>query len=289
MNAIHRYYHTKYCWSDAVLFDIDWAARDKASKKLRKWKFVTKLSCEWLPTNHRLHLIEGIPPDCALCGQDETVDHLFCCPCRIAFHAQFVTQLQAKLQELRTPPDITQLILDNISKNIHTPDHIPPDPHPQTNIGWLMFRRGFISKHFSSNTPRHWTNQMASFLLSNAHDLWTARCNENNLSRTERESAHVKNRMRAKIEELYQLASYLPQDLQSKFIPDPLESFLKKHLRHSLLIWYATTKPALQACLRRTTIHNDISRLPPDHPSNKRIPPDGPDTASPSPHIVLQV
>jgi hypothetical protein len=38
-------------------------------------------------------------------------------------------------------------------------------------------------------------------------------------------------------------------------------------------LWYASTKPAIQACIHRLPIRNDASRLSPIHPANMRIPP----------------
>jgi hypothetical protein len=287
-NDIHLYYQKKYSWTPAILSDIDWISREKASRKLRKWKFVTQLSCGWLPTNARLHLIEGILPDCPLCGTIETVDHLFCCPGRKTFHSSFCQQLESKLQELRTPPHITQLICDSLALAHNTSPSCTLQHHSQTSIGWSMFRRGFISKQFIPDTPPHWNTRMAIFLLSSTYDLWKSRCHDNNILRSERESDHVKHRMRAKVEELYQLAAQLPRTLQHQFTPEPIEDFLKSHLRHSILTWYAMTKPALQACIRRTKIRHDNSRLAPNHPSNYRIPPDS-TIPSPLPHPVLQV
>jgi glycine dehydrogenase subunit 2 len=47
-------FHIKRYFEDnKIIKDIDWIAREKATKKIRRSKFTTKLSCEWLPTNAR--------------------------------------------------------------------------------------------------------------------------------------------------------------------------------------------------------------------------------------------
>jgi hypothetical protein len=267
------YYSQKFKWPPSTTTDIDWDAREKAATKLKRWKFTLKLSCAWLPTNHHLHQIEGIAPSCSLCSQDETIDHLFLCPGRHSFRATYMQQLRATLQDLRTPFEITSLICTQVTHLFDNTTSIAPN-HPQTNIGWTMFLRGFLSVAFRSRTPKYWSQRINLFLLAQAHALWTERCDQNNAVKIGRESLHVRNRLRAKVQELYDLADPLPATIHNQYLPQPMEDFLSLHPRNSILLWYATTKPALVACLRRFQVGNDKSRLPPCHPSNEGIPPD---------------
>jgi hypothetical protein len=251
---------------------IDWEAREKAAIKLRRWKFMTQLSCEWLPTNHHLHKVEGISPDCALCSEDETIEHIFCCEHRAMYHASFHTKLRSFLSDIKTPHHIITLICSNTPM---APISFPREGnHPQTHIGWNMFLRGFIATAFRPVTPKYWSSRLCFFLLTQAHELWKQRCNENNHTKIQRESEHLRNRMRAKAEEVYTLAHPLPPHIQQRFLPDHIDQFLQMHTSNSILLWYASTKPAIQACLLRLQISNDASRLSPIHPTNVRIPPD---------------
>jgi hypothetical protein len=269
---IHKYYSQKFSWSDSTISSIDWDARIKAATKLRRWKFITQLSCEWLPTNHHLHTVEGISPRCALCSTDETVDHIFQCTHRQVYQDMFQTNLQSLLSDLKTPPDLANLICHNIRRTIaQTPHH---GPHPQANIGWQMFLRGFITTAFRPLTPKYWSSRLCFFLLTQAHNLWKQRCTENNDTKINRESTHLRNRMRAKVEEVYNLSQSLPPHIQHRFLPEPMEHFLQAHPSNSILLWYSSTKPAIQACISRLHIRNDASRLSPLHPSNMRTPPD---------------
>jgi hypothetical protein len=272
---ILEYYSQKFQWPFSTTTNIDWEARDKAATKLKRWKFVLKLSCAWLPTNSHLHQIEGIMPACCLCSQDETIDHLFFCPGRQLFREKYMQQLRATLQDLKTPLDLTSTICTQVT---HLFDNTPPTApnHPQTSIGWNMLLRGFLSTNFRSTTPKYWSQRFSHFLLTQAHALWKERCVQNNLIKIGRESLHVRNRMQAKVQELYDLAAPLPTTVQQQYLPQPMTEFLSLHPRNSILFWYATTKPALAACLRRFLLDNDRSRLPPNHPSNHGIPPDKP-------------
>jgi hypothetical protein len=272
---ISTYYQQKYKWDQATYDDIDWISQEKASNKLNRSKFVTKLSCDWLPTNYRLNLVEGISPQCALCCEIETNDHLFCCPARTTYRTKFHTSLQEKLAELKTPLHITNLILTALSR---LPQDIDIDllPHSQNSIGWNKFLKGFISQQFRSETPQYWPLRITFFLLSQAHNLWLQRCDENTQKNNgATDSQHLKNRMRAKITEIYSLASHLPPEITAQILPTTAEDFFQSHRSHAVTTWYLHTKPAIQACLRRHNIHNDLSRLSPNHPTNIRVPPDG--------------
>jgi hypothetical protein len=284
---ITEYYSQKFHWPTSITNTIDWEARDKAAIKLKRWKFVIKLSCAWLPTNSHLHTVEGIMPSCCLCTQDETIDHLFLCPERHAFRATYLQQLRTHLQNLKTPPDVTSTICTHV-REVFASALPSATNHPQTSIGWNMFLRGFLSVAFRSHTPRYWSQRLTFFLLTQAHALWIDRCTQNNTVKVGRESLHVRNRMRAKVQELYSLAAALPSHIQTKFLPQPMEEFFSAHPCHSILLWYTTTKPALIACTRRLELGYDRSRLPPDHPLTEGIPPDKPNLPSRS-HSVPQV
>jgi hypothetical protein len=270
-----EYYSTKFQWPSHITHNIDWEAREKAAAKLQRWKFVVKLSCAWLPTNSHLHKVEGISPSCCLCTQDETIDHLFLCPSRHLFRDSYLQQLRAKLQDLITPPAITETICTQVEA-LFTQTQPSDHTHPQMLIGWNMFLRGFMSIDFRPHTPRYWSQRLISFLLTQAHALWIERCTQKNTAKIGRESIHVRNRMRAKVTELYELAESLPTSLRTKYLPQAMEEFLSLHPRNSILLWYTTTKPALLACTRRLQLGNDRSRLPPDHPSKEGVPPDKP-------------
>jgi hypothetical protein len=150
-----------------------------------------------------------------------------------------------------------------------------------------MFMRGFVSSDFRLQTPKYWSSRLSFFLLKNAHDLWKQRCHDNNSNKQDHESSHVKNRMRAKVSEVYDLAAALPKNIQDKFLPVPMEEFLQSHPKNSILLWYPPTKAAISASLRRFVL-NDASRLSPNHPINVRVPPDG-QTVPPLSHLVPQV
>jgi hypothetical protein len=280
------YYSAKFSWPPHLQQAIDWDAREKGATKLKRWKFVTKLSCDWLATNHHLHKVEGIPNECSLCSSDETLDHMFCCANRTKFHTDYLASLTAKLSELKTSTEISTLIYRNVEIFLTSKSNSFAQ-HPQTEIGWNMFLRGFISTCFKTQTPKYWSSRMAFFLLQHAHELWKQRCDDNNTTKLARESIHTKNRMRAKVEELYTLASRIPATTQTKLLPVPMEEFILTHNASSILLWYSNTKPAISACIRRLLV-NDASRLPPNHPSNIRVPPDG-HTIFPLPHSLPQV
>jgi hypothetical protein len=285
---IHSYYSTKFKWSPSTMDDIDWIAREKASTKLNRWKFITKLSCEWLPTNYRLHQVEGINPACPLCSQPETIDHMFQCSHRHEFHSQFISKLNHKLNELKTPDHLKHTICQNCLIFQQNGSHLSSPTHSQTTLGWNMFFRGFISLNMQLDTPKNWSTRLVQFLLSHATELWKIRCDDNNKCKLNNESMHQKTRMQAKAEELYALAEPLPASIRTRFLPLPISEFLRTHRACSILTWYTLTKPALQACITRFNLQNDRSRLPPNHPANTRIPPDKP-VHLPMPHFLPQV
>ena len=116
---------------------------------------------------------------------------------------------------------------------------------------------------------------MAKFFIQEAHDIWILRNINNNRDKLMNKSLHLHNRMRAKVEKIYNLASERTPDIRLKLLPEPLENFLSKHNSNTIIHWYDMTKPAIKSCIRRMEILNDCERLPPNHPENTRIPPDG--------------
>ena len=129
--------------------------------------FLTRLVHRWLPVGKRLLLYCAHFGHCPTCANRtlETTQHLFHCPCRQAWRAEFNHGLRTSLRIFHTSTDLTNEILTNCDDWLHS--RPPSISSPQNNIGWEQFLYGFI--------PVEWVNQQSLYLstLIQAPDRYT--------------------------------------------------------------------------------------------------------------------
>ena len=181
-------------WTQDTVESIDWVAHHRALKRVdwNKKVFILKLSHRWLPTGAKMLTWKKQSHDeCKLCKHSETNDHLFQCPQRGIWRADFLDKLRKHLDGFRTAADIRTTILKNV-KGWLNGDTIPVEHSVQDGIGWRGFIRGFVSVEFSKLQDQFyrdqhlsareysgalWSQRLIEFLWREIHILWKA-CNK---------------------------------------------------------------------------------------------------------------
>ena len=195
--AIHEkemddYLRERNEWTQDTVEGIDWTAHHRALKRVdwNKKVFILKLSHRWLPTGTKMLTWKKQSHDeCKLCKTSEIYDHLFLCPQRGIWRAEFLDKLRKHLDGFRTAADIRTTIMKNV-KGWLNGDTKPMEHSVQDGIGWRGFIRGYISVEFSEMQERFyrdqhlcvrdfsgvlWSQRLIEFLWREAHCLWKAR------------------------------------------------------------------------------------------------------------------
>ena len=177
---------------------MDWNAHGRALKKLHQHRpTIIKYIHQILPLGDRTHKYDRkYPPHCPSCGApNENLVHFWNCQAstRINWRRQFLRELNQKLIDLRTGPEVRNLlvaklraVLDGVPTNT-----IPVEPqlaeiaNQQDQIGWEQIMRGRFGWAWNDH-PRtqpgqseqhagHWTTEVISFILEQWRKLWDTR------------------------------------------------------------------------------------------------------------------
>jgi hypothetical protein len=110
---LREYYMAKHEWTQSTYHQVNWREFGRARKRNRKIeRYVTKLCCNWLPTNDRMHLTEGISDECRSCGEEETNDHLFSCHGQATWRKEFYKRLYKHLVQTTTESFLIAVIMN---------------------------------------------------------------------------------------------------------------------------------------------------------------------------------
>ena len=191
-SELRDYYIQKHGWSKTVYHFINWKEFGRARKRNEKIsRYVTKLCCNWLPTNDRLHLTEGISDARKICGEEERNDHIFTCNGQSQWRLEFYKRLYKHLLKTTTE---SSLIAAAIMQGMrwHYEDHEPTVPiqdEKQQAIGWNRLFRGWIDKSWQQwqeshiqrtfpedgkrrDTAKMWSVYLIDFMLDEGHQRW---------------------------------------------------------------------------------------------------------------------
>ena len=150
-----------------------------------------------LPLGARVHRYDKkYPPQCASCrNATETQEHFWRCqtPARITWRRKFLKDLNQKLIDLRTGPEVRRLLEDKLRAVLDgtTPSAIIAHPSleeielQQNQIGWDQLMRGRFGWAWNCNartqpgkqgsTKQDWTTEVISFIFDQWWKLWESR------------------------------------------------------------------------------------------------------------------
>ena len=140
----------RFKWDQETLESVNWEAFRRATNKLKPEMraFVTKLIVRWLPVGARMHRQrEWTSNECHLCGLPETVEHLYQCPQRETWQAEFVKALDNLLCQECTDPCLRADIIQGTTEWLNE-----EEPTTDLAIGWDAFLRGYV-------VITHWKTQ----------------------------------------------------------------------------------------------------------------------------------
>ena len=276
---VANYFKDRYDWPDNVFEQVDWTAFEAARKRTPSTNtFTTKLVTGWLATNAKLAQWEKMPATCPFCGHhSETNDHLFQCPQRNQWRAEFKDKLSTFLVSQQTKPELTTCILRGVDRAFDPKANQHRQVHQhdgQQDIGWHRLMRGFVSAHFSrvqegylvainNNGRRKWTAnewqiRLIRFIWTEMQSLWKARSDI--VHRRTELHASLQDRIRAeaRVTVLYQQQSsvgYLDQDIFGM----PLVERLRTSTTRDLFAWAANMEPAIRMAQRNHTTRSQAN------------------------------
>lgn len=159
-SPLRDYCMAKYGWSRNTFESIDWDAIRRVRKKGTATQLIktSKILHDWLPVMHMLSHIEGSTQCPGCTHSDETITHLLHCPHPLlrAKREEIVTALRKKGLRRRLPRAFLNALSDSILDNAIpgqgrdecTQLHLAI--HSQSNIGWGLMLRGFLSKQWTT-------------------------------------------------------------------------------------------------------------------------------------------
>jgi len=273
---IKNYYKKKNNWNEETYQMINWESYEKARRRnTTKQRYITKLCCNWLPTQNRMHMTEGTSDKCT-CGEIETNDHLFACSSRKEWRREMYKQLNKHLKENNTSSDIKTTILHRIRS--HYDQHTPDNPFQATNqdaIGWNNLMRGWIDNTWQVDQEKHikakhnndhhiyektkqWSILLIEFFWSQGHKLWKDRCDTLHEKTGRAETAQTRKLINHKVQALYEMATNVGYRDRHHIFATPINEKLLETVPN-LTNWVASTGPAVKQAAqdhRRHTIKN---------------------------------
>jgi hypothetical protein len=263
---MNKYLKTRNDWADEdTVEDVDWTAYGRAIKRV-EWKqqvLIVKQLHRLLPTADRLHKFKQQSHDrCKLCNQTETNDHLFQCPERGQWRAEFLVKLRKHLTSFRTAADIKTTIIANMTAWLNG-EAGTAEYSFQDRIGWRCFIRGFVSVGFSEAQEalyRHqklsqkefsgslWSQRLVEFLWHETLALWKTRCNEVHVAKGHRQSERELHEARIKVRNMYaNKAKLLSTD--RALLPGNVDQQLARR-PHQIISFANTNFELVEFCLR---------------------------------------
>ena len=154
---------------------------------------------------------------CKLCEREEDNNHVFQCPKRGTWRAEFIDKLRRHLNGHRTAADIQTAIVRNMTAWLNMAAE-PAMNSCQNRIGWGGFFRGFIAVEFSEGQEHLyryqelpskkfsgalWAQRLIEFMWQESQMLWKERCKEVHEEAGHRQSARELQEARVKIRSMY--------------------------------------------------------------------------------------
>jgi hypothetical protein len=294
------YWRDRFHWSESQVALVDILGTQKALAKLSfdAQQRVQKLRCGWLPVNRR---VARENPDrlngCSACSSsnlvEETVDHIFQCPCisrrkamrgRLAEMSKTFTSRKTSrsvIQALHSGalawiegqaiPDVEALNLPDstLGKLVHKA-YVE-----QTSLGWNLLFRGFWSiswrtaqeYEFSHSTLQRersdngesWASRAQVWMFDLFDLAWGLRNDNEHGANPETQSAICSAKCERAIRRLYHAGESLPLHERHPF-RDPWEDVLSKPLCDQER-WVSMTEAYLPAAKRRVkNLHQKSQR-----------------------------
>jgi hypothetical protein len=284
------YWQDRYRWNDSLVSLVDLLGTKKALSKLspNSLQRIQKLRCGWLPVNTR---VSREDPDrlsgCTACSSgnivDETVDHIFQCPCpaRRSAIIQRFSVMSANFLEWKTSPHIIHAIQSGALAWIQQREppsveslHLPETPLgdlisrayiEQTTLGWNVLFRGFWSRswrraqeyEFAASPGKRgfkdngedWASRAQLWMFDLFDLVWGLRnANEHGVD-PETQRMVRKARCERAIHRLYSLGVDLPHDERHPF-KDSIDTLLSKSVS-SQELWISKTEEFLPLARKR--------------------------------------
>jgi hypothetical protein len=261
-------------WDSSDFESIDWVAHGRALRRQDKHRVsMVKYVHNLLPLGNIVHRNnQKYPESCPSCHNPvEDREHFWACsaPGRITWRENFIDALTKKLDDLRTDPQLAQLLVykmrlvlargDTSHRLAH--DHLRDVSKSQSAIGWDQVLKGRFSvewakaqstfakrAHHSHCDGREWTTCMADFMLAQWWKLWTLR-NEDRHGRDYTSHLQAVNRQALReLEQFYERYSMIvPQQLGWLF--DIPLSTRQQWPTNIIRQWLNTWIPTLDALL----------------------------------------
>ena len=260
---IKEYYKKKNKWSEETNRNVNWTSYENARRRnVTKQRYVTKLCCNWLPTQNRMNMTEGTSDKCT-CGEIETNDHLFECQSKKEWRKELYKQLHKHLKATNTASTITSTLLQGLRSHYEQDgQEINIQDHRQNDIGWNNIMRGWIVKTWQVEQEKHirekhkndaskhekskqWSTYLIEFFWQQGHKLWKKRCDILHETTGRAETAQKRKIINVKVTALYDMAQNVGYRDRNNIFAKTLQDKLMESVPN-LTNWVASTGPAVK-------------------------------------------
>jgi hypothetical protein len=269
---LQNYYCKRLQLPPSVLHRINWESYQIARRRLSSAEqaFSTKAITRWLPTSHQTKKYGAILAECHVCGEDETVDHLFLCPGNIQWKREFLERLAIYLAKIETAADIKSAMLAGfarwLDRDLPTPVKLRSHNGDtcrasQNETGWNLAMLGLLDESWSmfqdeyfnqtgtrkiDQSGKIWNTKLSGWLIREARNRWTARNNE--VHKDDDGKSKIEQETLEQVRNLYKLADDMSYHDKSMF-DVPLEQRLQLPT-NTLRQWIKNTIPTANRCIR---------------------------------------
>jgi hypothetical protein len=261
---LREYYMGKHGWTQSVHNHINWHDFGRARKRTETiCRYVTKLCCQWLPTNDRMNLTDGVTDTCKVCGEKEDNDHLFSCNGSTEWRLEFYTKLYKHLVKSSTAATMIAMIMQGLRWQFE--NHDPTfaiDEEKQHKIGWHHLFRGWIDKTWQHrheqyiqnkfpedgkkrDTAKMWSVYLIEFMLTEGHAQWKTRCDKVHEKVKRNETEQARKTINSKVTALYTVAMEVGYRDRYHIFSKTLEVKLRESV-YQLQRWVALNSPAVK-------------------------------------------
>jgi hypothetical protein len=293
---IQRYYMDRFSITSLDLRNIAWPALSKSLSMLPPplHIFSTKLVIGWLSSGTRLKKYGNAITLRHRCQQQETSNHIFQCQGREAANTQLISDLKSFLLSVNTKPSITSALIHYFKSWLFPHRHFDPIPiQPdilqcivdQNTIGWHLAARGLFSLSWTwlqeaddpSCKPLLWQSKLTSWIINQAHSIWTDRNNE--IYHPEGQATRMEQETRAQVAKVYELADAELNIHDRNILFSETVSQRQQRPESSNRIWVRQMYSAVRNAVARANrnhglqdIRNFFQRAPPPAPPTDHMP-----------------
>jgi len=208
---LEHYYKQRWQTTTKTLSKMDWQtySRNFTKSASNIQTYIIKMMTGWLPVYHHLNKMTPNKTKCPICGNDETISHIFTCEGRKLWRVKFSSQLRTQLTTMNTPANLQDKIINHLDQLLNDQQQQYHFKYYTIFAGLLPLRWTNHSQHQTTTgdltiiTSNNWSRKLSLWLTMQGHEAWQARNQQIHAKTTSK--SPMTTFLNQKIHHLYQL------------------------------------------------------------------------------------